>query len=1329
MCFLISFYLPSKGSGDKKIYVSPGGNDTQGCGSQRQPCKSLDEAFAIVLNETESASSTLISAAKGNYTLTKTFNFTNLNTFALVGEGSRSDGVTITCEPNVSLSFILCQNISFEGFMLHGCGGWRESTVGANKSAHAGKSHQGVKFKAALDFRYCRNARFTNIEISSSPGLGVNLYDVGGVVNFTDCVLADNKAISVNSLNDALKESIKEGYVYSGGGIYMILNQYGDNVVNVTPSEHDSFLHNNTYIFRNCHFLRNEASGGNLSHKHDLIDDPGPSQFSFGGGLAINFRGNASNCTTKIESCVFLGNYAVWGGGLQVETRNRVKNIHFAIENSWFQDNNGLLAGGGVRMGNLLERGASDPLNTFTFNNCSFVNNSAIWGGGMSLYGTSVLCRINCAKHTTQFSFNHSTWSGNNGTVGAALATMLADQNDVQIGPEMPYSISFKDCLFSSNQVVKLDKGIIIGEGALFSDQVPLIFQGTALFSNNTNTALSLDGSTVEIFDKVNFSNNTGYRGGAVAMRGLSRVIFQEGSELIFYNNSCDHKGGALYIESAGSPLVYFNATGVNTHECFFGYTDENVDFNKWKTSVIFQGNSAVDDGKGNSVYATTLRYCRRPGESRQHNKVLKWKIVQFKTLDGKVTSRDSEVATDAIDMKYDPNDWEVAPGEAFNATVKLIDEIGNSVVGIVAVDINFDENASPVKLDTTSPLFLTDGLISHLRLAGKPGSLFTVTLRYIGRQVLVDTIPDIKMRSCHQGFKPVGLSCVCMKSLDEGVARCDSDGKTVFLKQGYWAGKVDGKFLTNRCPAHYCNFTESVIPGEYQYISGHVCKGDRDQNSVLCGACKPGYSILFGNENCSNTCTDRWLWMIIVYFLALLIMTCLVLLVNPNLSSGHLNACLYSYQIMKTLTPQRFTFDPFIEVLVALCNLQIHTAHGICFASGLNNADKLIIMAAVPVVEIVVLILLRILFPLWRRALQRFYDTLQHSQCCTGTCRNAFMRWLNSFWVSLIERGENGFADAFCTIAVLCYVDITRISFQLLHPAKVGERTVLFADGNLEFFVNGHHIVYGSIAVALMLVVICVPVLFIYYAGSNRHLEPLRACYKTGRHPFVAFYLGCRVLLLIITTYVADGPFKSALLQFWCFVFLFTIAVARPYRESARGNETENQGETADETALNRWINESDIVILTTLGAIVVLSSPISSDVSKNIGNGLTVCVKILAYAPLVMAILPYALKRFTALLRTRNALVPEPEDGPNEPDRSLTERSPLLGGVQQQGVLEADLEGRAPLTGDTQHHCVSDEPDIQLNSRILGSRFATAEEEQDVWETAPESLTSQDV
>ena len=79
------------------------------------------------------------------------------------------------------------------------------------------------------------------------------------------------------------------------------------------------------------------------------------------------------------------------------------------------------------------------------------------------------------------------------------------------------------------------------------------------------------------------------------------------------------------------------------------------------------------------------------------------------------------------------------------------------------------------------------------------------------------------------------------------------------------------------------------------------------------------------------------------------------------------------------------------------------------------------------------------------------------------------------------------------------------------------------------------------------------------------------------------------------------------------------------------------------------------------------------------------------------------------------------------------MTERSTLLSSVQQQVVLDADSERRAPLTGHTQNHRVPDEPDIRLNPRIpmlqgdnSESRVATTEVEQDVWETALESLTS---
>lgn len=1371
--FLSLPYLRAEAAWKRHIFVSPSGNDSPSCGNQTQPCKSLDTAFAIVTG-TGGANSTLVSVAKGNYTLSKSFNFIKVDTFALIGNGSRSDEVRITCAPNVSLSFVFCQNVSLEGFMLQKCGGWRESTVGINKSAHAGQRHQGVKFKTALDFRYCRNARFTNIEISSSTGLGVNFFDVGGVVSFTDCVLADNKALSKNkNSSESLGGSIEEGFAYSGGGIYMILNRYGDNVVNVTPSEHDSFQHNNTYVFTNCHFLRNEAVGWNISHKHDIIDDVGSSQFNQGGGLALNFRGNASYCVTQIKSCVFVGNRAVWGGGLQIETRDEVKNNRFEIKSTSFHNNTGILAGGGVRVGNLRQGGAGDPLNTFTFDNsCSIVNNSAIWGGGMSLYGTSVLCKVNCDEHKNRFIFNRCTWLDNEGTVGAALAVMLANQNDVLTGPEMPYSISFKDCTFSRNQVNKLDEGVMIGEGALFSDQVRLIFQGSTLFKENTNTALSLDGSTMEIFNEVEFIYNHGYQGGAMAMRGLSKIIFQKNSKLFFYKNSCEHKGGALYIEAAGSPLVDFNATGVDTHECFFGYTDNKADFEKWKTSVIFQGNMAVDDGKGNSVYATTLKNCRGPGESRRNNTVLLWHFVQFKTLDGKVASRKSEVATDAIDMTYEPTDWEVAPSEVFNATVKLIDEVGNSVTGIVDVDINCPENPPPVKLDTTSSLFLTNGTISNLRLTGKPGSVFTVSLRYVGRQVLVDNLPKTTLQHCHAGFVPDDSRCVCNNSSDEGVAWCDPDGKTIYLKQGYWAGKVDGKFVTSPCPDEYCNFTMSIFPEVYPYVTGDkVCKSDRNQTSVLCGTCKQGYSVLFGNENCSSSCSNWWLLMNIAYVFALFIVSCFVLLFNPNLASGHLNVCLYSYQILKILTPEGFKYDPFIEFLAALSNLRIQLGRGICFAADLNNADKLIIMAIYPFVEVGVLQILAWLNSIWRRALERLYNKLRQNEFCPDNCgcRNAFSTWLNSCWEAFNERVENGFGYAYCTIAVLCYVDITHISLQLLHPVKVGERTVLFADGEMEFFGSSWHIVYGSIAIVLMVFVICFPIILVFYTGSNPHLVALRAYYKTGRHSFVAYYLGCRVALLVISTYMPAGPLKSALLQFFCVLFLFIIAVSRPYQEEANqgGNEPQEvrrqggnqEGEdqqvayrsgnqpqelervaaqaqqesiqdprgndaqrvAAGQTVENRWINESDVTVLTALCAIAVLSSPIGDNVYQSTGYGLMVFVRILAYVPLVMAVLPYAVRAFQAWRQRRVNHVPEQqaEGVLNEPDAQRIERTPPHG--EHGAPNEPVADERTPLLADAQQQSVLNEPDPKLNPHIP---LAEVPNHESMFYTAPEIL-----
>ena len=164
-------------------------------------------------------------------------------------------------------------------------------------------------------------------------------------------------------------------------------------------------------------------------------------------------------------------------------------------------------------------------------------------------------------------------------------------------------------------------------------------------------------------------------------------------------------------------------------------------------------------------------------------------------------------------------------------------------------------------------------------------------------------------------------------------------------------------------------------------------------------------------------------------------------------------------------------------------------------------------------------------------------------------------------------------------------------------------------------------------------------------------------------------------------------SPLKTSLLLFFCIFFMFVIATIRPYTERNHGgngyeapqattqsgnftegrqiskeaspcvNETptppqeltrvgvdghemeeqqivanegnaegdQNPREDAGGSQKNLYINESDLVILMTLSAIGVFSLATNTEVSQNTKFGLQSWVRILAYVPLVMALLPY--------------------------------------------------------------------------------------------------------
>ena len=1264
--FLLCSVFSSITANERDIYVSPSVNNTSNC-SEEAKC-TLDSALRLA----SGLNSTRIFASKGNYSLETSHNFTRVYSFGLFGNGSRDD-VQITCEPNVSLSFALSESITFDGVKFQKCGGWHQSSVGAKKSY---SDLKGAKFKTALDFRYCRNIRMSNVEISSSPGLGANLYDVGGVVRFTDCLFADNYA-SDESINVRWEYVTDSGrYVYSGGGVYLMLNQYGLDTLNVTRSEHDSYQHNNSYEFTNCHFIRNKALWLNATEENELNTPERP--FSRGGGLAVYFRGNASECLVKIQSCHFTGNKASWGGGLQVEMTDKTENNCLIVEATEFRENHAVLSGGGSRIGNVALKGAQLRLNHFNMTNCSFVNNKAIWGGGTSLYGTTIPRK--CVKHTdpavTQFFFYGCSWLENEGNIGAAVGAYLYNQNVGQIGPEIPFHVCFQhNTMFRSNKEVLLERNLTTGQGTLYSVQVPLIFRSDVQFTNNTQSALVLDGSTMEVHGRLDFANNTGIMGGAIAMYGRSKIILGANtSTLIFEANTCGKKGGALYIQAPGSPLVSFNATETYNQACFFGYSDSSKDFDEWNTSVIFKNNNA---SLGKSVYATTLKNCRRVGETRERNSVLKWKFVKFEDLSQNLhvnTSLLGEVATDPVELRHNEEDWKVAPGEVFTATVNLRDEVGNPAVpGIVKVSIE----TSSVHLNNPSPLFLaTDGKIKHVSLWGENGSAFSVRLRHVGNQLLETVIDNVSLKDCYAGFIfcNATLKCKCMSSTDDemgrGVSHCGSDNRTVFVKEGYWAGYVDGKFATYVCPVGYCNSSNDVN-NSYQYFEGHVCDESRNQSSILCAKCKDDYSISIGSERCLGDCEYWHLVYLIPIGLGFLLIVMIVMLIDLDFFTGYLNAWLYSYQIMKLLTPDWIEFDPFIEFVIAFTNVRIQIGdNGFCLAKGLDDADKLILEYAIPVYVLLVVGLLTWLI-------------------------GRYPNWY--FSRKVLRSTPSAPFRAVCTILVFCYTDITGISLEILKPAVFESKTVLYAYGGLEFF-HGKHLAYVIVAIIFILVfVIPFPLILLFRARLTRGLRPVlnlvrwgpffdafQSCFKDQYRWCAAFYFICRLGVLLISTYMPPSLIKRVVLEGACILVLVIFASLRPYKEARDVNEGESSYE---------WIYISDVTLLTTLSFIAVISSPIeyaTTYADKKYSDGLEKVVKILAYVPLVvLLVLGYrVLRNYCPAIDIRNCVHQDPEMTPVMSETSDARSSQIA--TPEVSITQYGATGshrRVPETSVAQH------------------------------------------
>ena len=159
--------------------------------------------------------------------------------------------------------------------------------------------------------------------------------------------------------------------------------------------------------------------------------------------------------------------------------------------------------------------------------------------------------------------------------------------------------------ILATNCKITMQDVAILGNNGDF--HIVVVWKSEVTFLGNTTIAGNRAGvgtfyarsSTLIFHGNVEFVNNTGYNGGALALYEGSEIVIGRHVHLKFIGNHAKHFGGAVYVDN---PVF----TGYGTISCFYKLADK---FNSTMNHcVVFENNTA--DYAGSSLYGGWVDFC-----------------------------------------------------------------------------------------------------------------------------------------------------------------------------------------------------------------------------------------------------------------------------------------------------------------------------------------------------------------------------------------------------------------------------------------------------------------------------------------------------------------------------------------------------------------------------------------------------------------------------------------------------------------------------------------------------------------------------------------------
>uniref|UniRef100_A0A1X7V8D8 Right handed beta helix domain-containing protein n=1 Tax=Amphimedon queenslandica TaxID=400682 RepID=A0A1X7V8D8_AMPQE len=913
-----------------------------------------------------------------------------------------------------------------------------------------------------------------------------------------------------------------------------------------------------------------ESSSGSVMH--NLFINNGIKHYraeelnATGGGLHILqynlYNSSMSTNIISIASNQFVNNSATTMGGALYMEVDHCANLLLCITFSNFIGNRAGTAGGAI--GFIVHKtkcsynSTTMPLEfVVALISCNITNNMAKFGGGIAI---QIVHLAPGDVKEKEFHFEFCYFTGNKAVVSSAVDVSGRRQ---KIYKCLETVIKFERCYFIEN-IAGIDINQQELNGKLFKATLYAADAFVDLFSkisfiNNSGTALYAVNSRLHIsyHARINFSNNTGDRGGAIFLAEDSVMTFLEGG-LSFINISNNRAliGGAIYIQSS-----------INLHEgtCFIFQPHDNVTFH-------FTNNNATSKF-GRDIFASTFQDCIQLYGGNVSTIFTSSKMGKFEFS----SPTPPPVATAPVKLSIiDEEELSPYPGIPYNMTITQMDEFDNTITNLQLFPLSAtlqNVHSSSLKIDITYSI-ANSYIIVFKGTVGDTATLLLQTTEYSARKLI-----NITLYHCPPGYIFQIDTCHCKSNYYYGISGRLEDNAAV-IDGGLWAGYIKEKFATADCVTSLCNYHNSkgnrhedhVLPLNYSLLNDHVCGPHR--NGVLCGSCITGYTTYLHSPSyhCgeSTHCQYGPLLYIISEIIPVTGIFLVILFFNINLTSGALYSFIFYSQVVNNhyrntvyqsySGPLVYFFHAF-KMIYGIFDLETFEIDQLsfCLFKDATIMDLMMIKYLTTLYAFLLIIITILLL--------KFHSF----HCCIKLCHKCGRKNI---------RGS--IVNALTAFLVLCYFRCLIITLYILFPSyvkgdhEVTLKTVPLYNGDMSYLSHNHLKYVTPALICLMVIILPPPIILLseplmvrvsgvlnirrnvvtYTLHRLRmklkpFLDSFQGCFKDNCRCFAGLFFLYRILPVLIPIYFSDGKFWNIMtkeLLILCILFLHCLCA--PFQE-----------------------------------------------------------------------------------------------------------------------------------------------------------------------------------